>query len=211
LPATPARRSEEIQFQVALIAPLIHVKGYAAPETRAAAERARLLIEQAEALGEPAEDPLLLFSLLYAFWVASYVAFKADVRELAAQFLALAEKQGATVPLMVGHRNMAVSLLHTGDFEEALVHVDRAMALYNPAEHRQVATRFGQDVRVALLFYRSLALWPLGYPDAALANADRAITDARVWPSCQLDACVDAHIFDPYPLWALRDSERAIG
>ena len=99
LPATPALRREQIKLQVALITPLIHVKGYAAPETKAAAERARLLIEQAEALGEPPEDPLLLFSVLYGFWAANYVAFNGDVlRELAAQFLALAEKQKATVP-----------------------------------------------------------------------------------------------------------------
>jgi hypothetical protein len=50
----------------------------AAPETRAAAERARLLIEQAEAMGEPPEDRLLLFSVLYSFWVASNVAFDGD-------------------------------------------------------------------------------------------------------------------------------------
>ena len=79
LPATPALRREQIKLQVALITPLMHVKGYAAPETKAAAERARLLIEQAEALGEPPEDPLLLFSVLYGFWVANYVAFNGDV------------------------------------------------------------------------------------------------------------------------------------
>ena len=115
LPATPALRREQIKLQVALITPLIHVKGYAAPETKAAVERARLLIEQAEALGEPPEDPLLLFSVLYGFWVANYVAFNGDVmRDLAAQFLALAEKQGATAPLMVAHRLMGTSLLHYG-------------------------------------------------------------------------------------------------
>jgi hypothetical protein len=69
LSATPASRREQIKLQVALITPLVHVKGYAAPETQAAVERARLLIEQAEALGEPPEDPLLLFSVLYDFWV----------------------------------------------------------------------------------------------------------------------------------------------
>ena len=84
------------------------------PETKAAAARARLLIEQAEALGEPPEDPLLLFSVLYSVWVASYIAFNGEeVRELAAQFLSLAEKQGATVPLMIGHRLMGASLLLT--------------------------------------------------------------------------------------------------
>jgi class 3 adenylate cyclase len=47
LPATPALRREQIKLGVALITPLLHVKGYAAPETKAATERARLLIEQA--------------------------------------------------------------------------------------------------------------------------------------------------------------------
>ena len=59
-------------------------KGYAAPETRAAVERARLLIEQAEALGEPPEDPLLLFSVLFGFWIMNFTAFNGDaVLELA--------------------------------------------------------------------------------------------------------------------------------
>ena len=93
MPATPALRREEIKLQVALITPLIHVKGYAAPETKAAAERARLLIEQAEALGEPPDDPLLLFSALFGFWVANHVAFNGDaMRELGAQFLALSPR-----------------------------------------------------------------------------------------------------------------------
>ena len=32
---------------------------------------------------------------------------------------------------------------------------------------------------VAILSYRSLALWMLGYPEAALADADDALKDAR--------------------------------
>jgi predicted ATPase len=180
LPATPALRREEIKLQVALINTLFHVKGYAAPETKAAAERARLLIEQAEALGEPPEDPLLLFSVLYGFWVANYVAFNGDVvRELAAQFLALAEKEGTTIPLLTGHRLMGDSLASTGDIAEGRAHYDRAIALYDPAAHRPLATRFGQDIRVAASSYRSLALWMLGYPKAAFADTEQALRDAR--------------------------------
>ena len=180
LPGTPALRREQIKLQVALITPLIHVKGYAAAETKAAAEQARLLIEQAEALGEPPEDPLLLFSVLYAFWVANFVAFNGDVcRDLAAQFLALAEKQRATVPLMIGHRLMGISLLFTGDIAVARAHLDQAIALYDPAEHRPLATRFGVDSRVSILSFRSLALWLLGYPEAALRDADDALKNAR--------------------------------
>ena len=180
LPSTRALRREQIELKVALINPLMHVKGYAAHETKEAVEQARLLIKQAEALGEAPDDPLLLFSVLYGLWVAHYVAFDGDVmRELAAQFLALAEKQKSMVPLMTGHRLMGVSLLNTGNFAEARVHLDNGIALYDPAKHRQLATLFGQDARVAVLFYRSLALWLLGYPDAALIDADRAVKDAR--------------------------------
>jgi predicted ATPase len=57
LPATPALRREQIKLQVALITPVIHVKGYAAHETKAVVEQARLLIEQAEAIGEPPKSP----------------------------------------------------------------------------------------------------------------------------------------------------------
>ena len=101
------------------------------------------------------------------------------MRELAAQFLALAEKQGTTAPLMIGHRLMGVSLTWTGTFAEGRAHFDQAIAFYDPAEHRPLATRFGQDVRVATLFHRSLALWPLGYPEAALADSDQAVSGAR--------------------------------
>src|SRR5262249_35327964 len=86
--------------------------------------------------------------------------------------------QTATVPLMIGHRMMG-SLLHTGAFAEGRAHLDRAIALYDPAEHRLLATRFGQDIRVAALSYRSLALWMLGYPDAALVDTSRALEEAR--------------------------------
>jgi predicted ATPase len=180
LTATPALRREQIKLQVALMTPLVHLKGFAAPETKAAAERARLLIEQAEALGEPPEDPLLLFSVLYSFWVASLVAFNGDVcRDLAAHFPALAEKQGMTVPLMMGHRLMGLSLLGVGDIAESRTHFDRTLALYDPAEHRPLGTRFGQDVRVTILSYRSRALWMLGYPEAARRDAEQALRNAR--------------------------------
>jgi class 3 adenylate cyclase/predicted ATPase len=180
LPGTPALRREEIKLQVALINSLMHVKGYAAPETKAATEKARLLIEKAEALGEPPDDPLILFSVLYGFWVANLVAFKADIFiELAAQFLALAQEQRATAPLMIGHRIMGLTLSVTGNIAEARAHFDQALALYDPAKHRPLATRFGQDIMVATLSNRSLALLLLGYLDAALADAERAIKKAR--------------------------------
>jgi hypothetical protein len=68
----------------------MQTKGFASPETKAAFEQARIFVERAEAPGESVEDPLVLFSVLFGFWMANFVAFKADaVRELAAQCLSL--------------------------------------------------------------------------------------------------------------------------
>ena len=178
LPGTPALRREEVKLQVALIGPLIHVKGHAAPETKAAAERAQKLLEKAEALGEPPEDPLLLFSVLYNLWGASFSNFEA-ARDLAAQFLTFAERQRSTTPRMIGHRMMGTSLIWLGRISEGMVHLDQALKLYEPAAHRALGPRFGQDIRVSILYYRSLAQWTLGYPDAALDDAKRAVDDAR--------------------------------
>src|SRR6185312_16106097 len=46
LPPTPALRREQIKLQGGLASALLHTKGYAAPETKAAFEEARSLIER---------------------------------------------------------------------------------------------------------------------------------------------------------------------
>ena len=180
LPTTPALRREQIKLQVGLVNAVMFVKGYAAPETRAAVEQARLLIERAKAVGEPSEDPLLLFSVLYGAGIASFVAFNGDMsREIAVQFLALAKKQETAAPLMIGHRLMGMSLLFTGDAAQCQSHFDQAVTLYDPSEHLQLATRFGQDPRVAAFGWRAWARWLLGQPEAALADTELALKYAR--------------------------------
>jgi hypothetical protein len=59
------------------------------------------------------------------------------------------------------------------------VHLDRAIAIYQPVEHSPLATRFGLDIGVAALCFRSWALWIIGFSDAALSDAKRALTYAR--------------------------------
>jgi class 3 adenylate cyclase/predicted ATPase len=180
LPGTPALRRMQINLQVVLITPLIHIKGYAAAETKAATEQARLLLEQADALGEPPEDPLLLFSVLYGLCVANHVAFNGDVaRDLSAQVLQLAEKQRASFPRVLGHNLLGSCLLFRGEIAEGRTHLDQGIALYDPAEHRPLATRFGEDHGIVSLFFRSKALWMLGYPETAQADTDRAYRDAH--------------------------------
>jgi predicted ATPase len=199
LPATRALRAEQIRLQVALITPFFHLKGYIAPETKAAAERAHLLIEKAEALGEPLDDPLLLFSVLYSFWNANVLAFNGDaVRELGAQFLTLAERRAAPAPRMIGHRLLGSALVFTGDIAEGRAHLDRGIALYDPAAHLSLATRFGQDMGVTILSWRHQSLWVLGYPEAALTDVENVLEHAR--EIGQVGTLIYARIWAPVTL-----------
>ena len=82
-----------MKLQTMLIWPLLHLKGFAAPETKAAAERANFLIEQAEAMGEAPEDPLLLYSVLSGYFSANAAAGNVEAcRDVATRILDLAEK-----------------------------------------------------------------------------------------------------------------------
>jgi class 3 adenylate cyclase/predicted ATPase len=180
LPGTAALRRQQIKLQVDLANALLHTKGHAAPAAKAAFDQARKLIAQAELLGEPPDDSLVLFSVLYGFWVASRMALQGDVtRDLAAQFLALAQEQRSTAPLTIGHLLMGISLVLAGSLVEGRAHLDRAVALYDPAAHRPLATRFGHDVRVSAWSWRALALWALGHPEAARTDIRHALEDAR--------------------------------
>jgi predicted ATPase len=120
------------------------------------------------------------YLVLYGFAAGYFVGFNGDVlRKLAEELITRAEKQGATAPMMVGHRMMGHALLLTGEIAAARVHYSQGLALYDPVKHRPFATRFGQDISVANTGFRSLARWLLGYPEKALADADRALEDAQ--------------------------------
>jgi tetratricopeptide (TPR) repeat protein len=80
---------------------------------------------------------------------------------------------------MIGHRLLGSALVFTGDIAEGRAHLDRAIALYDPAAHRSLATRFGQDMGVTILCWRHQSLWVLGYPEAAVADVENMLERAR--------------------------------
>jgi class 3 adenylate cyclase/predicted ATPase len=180
LPETPALRAEQIKLQLALAAPLIHAKGYSSPDVISAFERARLMIEQAEALGEK-QDLLQRFATLHGPWAVKFVAFDGNtVLARASEMLSLAEKDGSTAALLVANRALGQTMVGLGQFEAGRAHLDRALALYSPDEHGPLAARFvGQDLAVAAHSYRSWALWQLGYPQTALRDGNLGLGKAR--------------------------------
>jgi class 3 adenylate cyclase/predicted ATPase len=180
LPSTHALRCEQINLQVALAGTLLHVKGFGSSETRKAFDQAHTLIEHAESLGEHSEDPLLRFIVLYGQWTANFVTSNFDrMSQIARKFLSLAEKQTATAPLIMGHRIMGGTFYVAGRYRASRMHLDQAIAIYVPQEHRDLATQFGQDIGVAARCYRTIPLCHLGYPESALHDAEQALSYAR--------------------------------
>jgi predicted ATPase/class 3 adenylate cyclase len=171
-PDTAERLQQELRLQIALGAPLIAARGYAAPETGAAFDRARELCEQ---LGDTAQQ----LAALYGLW--AYHTVRAEygtARRLAEQFLCLAEAEASSA-LLVGHRLLGVTLFFLGELAEGHAQFGRALALYEPRRHRELAIRFGQNPRVSSLVYLAWSRWLLGYPDQAARAVEEAVAYAR--------------------------------
>ena len=178
-PSTAGLRREEITCQIGLASTLLLRRGYTSAEAKAALSRTLALIERADTLGEPVEDPLALFTTLHGFWVASIVESSGEeTRNLAAQCLAIAERAGAKGPLVAGHRAVGLTRLFSGDILASRAHFDRAIALYRPTEDKQ-ATRYGGDHWSSALSGRGAAQWVLGYPEKAEADTAEALRSAR--------------------------------
>jgi DNA-binding winged helix-turn-helix (wHTH) protein/predicted ATPase len=175
VPETPKRESLEIDLQVTLAGALMSVKGFAHPDVIAAFERARELIA-----GSAAAGTLVHFSVLYGLYAANFVGGRPKpALEQARTFLSLAEAQTQSGLLLMGHRVVGTVLALVGDYPAALTHLERAVAMYRPEEHQDLAFRFGADIGVSALSSYALALWNRGYPDQARKTADEAISRAR--------------------------------
>ena len=106
------------------------------------------------------------------------------LRELAAQFLAVAEKQGATALRMIGHRIAGTAFLYTGDIVEGEeTRFDLALALYKTLwtlandRSRRVLAKTWPDGRCSPLgqwLFGSLAI-----PRPRYADVDQPLKDEQ--------------------------------
>jgi hypothetical protein len=84
--------------------------------------------------------------------------------------------RGEEIKLEVAFAN---ALALTGDLVGDKEHYDRALAIYDPAEHGRLTTPSGRDVGVTLWSFRSGCEWQLGYPAASRDDTERALKNAR--------------------------------
>jgi len=176
LPDTPERTQQELTLQIALGAPLMAIKGFAAPEVERAYARAQELCQQ---VGETPQ----LFRVLSGLWFF-YLA-RAELQtahELAEQLLSLAQNVQDPAFLVEAHRALAMTLWHLGEFASARQHCEQGIALYDAEAIREAAQKLNPYVIDPWMFCRgfvALSLWLLGFPDQALKKAYEMLTLAR--------------------------------
>ncbi len=95
------------------------------------------------------------------------------------QLLELAEREHDTDARLCAHVARGCTTLMMGDLEAAQDHLERAIALYDPALHRGHAHTFGQDPGMMARVNLAWTLWPLGHFDQAAKSAEEGIILAR--------------------------------
>jgi predicted ATPase len=172
MPDYPDCQRQELEFYSSLGAVLIAVKGYAAPETGRAYDRARELWEQ---LGCPSEFLGVPFG--QSTYHAQHVEFD-KAQRLADDMLSLSHKCHNSAGLVLGHFSVGRNLMFVGKFDLSRAHLERALALYDVAAHSMLVHQAGVDLRVASQAYLADVLLCLGFPDQALALSQSSISEA---------------------------------
>jgi len=209
LPESSTRAEQELALLLTLASPLAVVKGYAHSEVEETLLRAQSLWRG----GVPQR-----LSIIAGLWACYTIRANVDAsRDLAEQFLAVAQTLQEPALLIESYGRLGTTLFNLGEFRSALPELEKASALYelHKARSHQLLYAVGIDPGVFMLCEFVRSLWMLGFPDQALTRGQEAITAARKLshPPSLGHALVFAaihHQFRREPEKALEGAEAAI-
>jgi class 3 adenylate cyclase/tetratricopeptide (TPR) repeat protein/ABC-type transport system involved in cytochrome c biogenesis ATPase subunit len=116
--------------------------GWGNNQTKAAFEHALVLADRV------GETPLR-FQILYGLMTNRYIrGDHAEAVHHGQVLVNLAEKMTETAPAVVANRSFACSLMFTGEFERAQPYYDRALGLFDPVLHNNLAHLYGTDLGI---------------------------------------------------------------
>jgi tetratricopeptide (TPR) repeat protein len=173
LPETPERLHQELSLEISLGAALMATKGFPTSDVVGVHARAR---ELSQRLGEPTQ----LFRVLWGQWL-SYTSRREHSAALEVGQECLKAARSAKDPMLLAqaHQALGAGYCATGNFTEALDHLDQAITVYDPARQRSHAEIYGHDPVALSLILSGFALWFLGYPDQALKRNDEGLALAQ--------------------------------
>jgi len=173
LPRTAERTQQEIRLSLALGAPLITLKGYAAPEVEDVYTRARVLCQQ---IGDTRD---LFPATLGLCGVRHNQAEFRQAHVLAQQLVRLAQKEGDVTRRLWAYVFSGTVLHQTGKFTHAQKHFTAGIALYDAQRHNPHISDVIQDPGVHCRCYLAEIFWLQGYGDQARQYCSQALNLAR--------------------------------
>jgi predicted ATPase/DNA-binding winged helix-turn-helix (wHTH) protein len=173
LPESRERAEQELSLHVVLGSALTATQGYAAPEVAGTYARAWELCAQV------GETPQLLPVLL---GVGRFYVVRGEfptARAVGTQLLRTAEATRDAAMLLAAHNALGIVSFYSGDFETALEHLERGIALHGSDDDTRSAAYRLVPPGVTCAIHAAWTLWMLGYPDRAAVRTREALTLAR--------------------------------
>jgi AAA ATPase domain len=175
LPDSPGRLRQQLEFWTALGAVLRFVKGQGAPETGHTFYRARELWER---LGSPLEF------IHVPYGQSRYHLYRGELDlglRLDEDLLQLSRERDDSAGFVLGHQACGTSQMLAGRFALSRLHLEAALALYDPTSHSSLADQTGSHPQVVAQAYLAFVIFCLGYPDRHWRGRVRQSPRLRAW------------------------------
>jgi class 3 adenylate cyclase/tetratricopeptide (TPR) repeat protein len=192
LGASPDRTIERLHLQIAYGRALRGSLGHSAQETVAAWTRARQI---AADINDPVELAPIHSGLFNACLTHGELA---PMRELAETIMSAAGRQSqSSVAAVVAHWTSGVTCWFGGDYLNARVHLERALAIYGAESDPATFKAATQDLPAVIMRFLALVLWPLGSIDRSRRLARQAVgVPGEKRALVQVNALVHKAVFD---------------
>jgi class 3 adenylate cyclase/tetratricopeptide (TPR) repeat protein len=172
-PAGEERDRREMWIDILLGNAMMGLEGIGADSTRPVWERA---IELGERIGDPEE----LTAALNGLAVQELESGDPDAAErLALRQIEIADESDSRVARLRGEGTLGGARFYRGQGQEAITHLSASLSCYREGDFGTVTFGVGHDQGIGARTVSAWALWWLGRPDLALAEAEEAVRRAE--------------------------------
>ncbi|WMT72261.1 adenylate/guanylate cyclase domain-containing protein [Bradyrhizobium sp. Ash2021] len=192
LPDEPGRIMNRLHLQIAYGRALRGSLGHSAPQTVAAWTRARQL---AADINDPVELAPIHSGLFNACLTHGEIA---PMRELADAIMSAANRRPESpVAAVVAHWTNGVTCWFGGDYLNARMHLERALAIYGAEPNPETFRASTLDLPFVIMRFLALVLWPIGKIDRSHRLAAQAVSaSGEKRALSQANALVHRAVFD---------------
>jgi predicted ATPase len=165
----PERRLIRLRLQVTYGNTLLHGRGQTSSEAIAAFATARDLAAQVEDVTERC-------AAYYGIWLGAFARGElTSSREIAEALLKDAQPWPVSPEAGIAHRLFGATCWLQGDYVNARLHLEQALAAHDHERDRYLASRIGYDPQVLTMVSLALVLWPMGQVEQAGRLSEEAL------------------------------------